>query len=103
MTFTYFDIDGVRHQLQLKFNRKKISTRVLVCALLAPPMYWPLWQGHAYKAALLGYLLAIVAYLAIQCLTRFRHPLHGVLVVMLLEVIYGWQAGCALAIGGMGR
>lgn len=28
-------------------------------------------------------------------------PLHGVLVVVLLEVLYGWETGCALAMGGM--
>ena len=103
VTFTYFDINGVRRQCHLKFDAKKVLTRAIVCILFAPAMYWPLCSGHAYKAALVGYLLAVFVYLTIQCLTHFRHPLNGALLVIVLEVIYGWEVALALAMGGMGR
>jgi hypothetical protein len=42
MTFTYFDLHGVRRRFHLRFDLKQIAPRVLVCTLLAPAMCWPL-------------------------------------------------------------
>ncbi len=65
-------------------------------------MYWPLYLGEL-AAAIYIYGFTVGVYLLIQLSTRFRNPLHGVLIICVLAPIAFYLGCCAVAMGGMGR
>jgi hypothetical protein len=61
--------------------------RIGVSSLLAVPFYLVGTTGR-FAPMLIGYLLAVALYWAIQAITKFRHPFHGLLFAGLFSVLY---------------
>ena len=77
--------------------------RIAICLALAAPMYYVEKSGGRERLGFEGYIVFVALYWVIQAVDRFRNPLHGALVVIVLAVFYalavpGWvhsrASGC---------
>jgi hypothetical protein len=91
---------------KMQHMRRSSSNRyfwqLVICLALGLAVYWPLYLGE-YAAAIYLYGFTIGVYLLIQAATRFRNPLHGVMIVCVLAPIAFFIGSCLVAIGRMGR